>query len=469
MEAARKDNEQAAVLYLNTDRRGPAAATLAHQLYVVLDSRLPARLPDLSDQPEGSRANPLKPDEDVIGTIATADGSLDLVLERVGRTWLFSRKTLNAIPEVFAEIDLVSVDRYLPDFLAKRRIGGIRLFEWLAALLLIPIVYMLIGLVGRIVRPVFAFLQRRYAWAGWLLELLAGPMRLFVLAGSIRWTVSVLQLPLIERVFWSTARTLILTAAVVWVLLRMNGSVERTIKQRLQAATVGEMSAMLRLARRLVDILIVAMGVVVLLQYFGVDPTAALAGLGLGGIAVALAAQKTLENVIGGVSIVIDKAVRVGDFLKIGDLQGTVDYVGLRSTRIRTLDRTILTVPNGQIATVNIETLSARDKFWFHHIVSVRYETTPDQMRAVIEGIYALLKAHPGVDQGMVRVRFLRFGPYALEIEVFTYIFATDWERFLDVQQELLLSVMGVVDEAGTALALPSQILHVAEGSRQKL
>src|SRR4029077_3588445 len=98
--------------------------------------------------------------------------------------------------------------------------------------------------------------------------------------------------------------------------------------------------------------------------------------LGIGGIAVALAAQKTLENVVGGVSIIVDHAVRVGDFLKLGDTVGTVDSIGLRSTRIRTLDRTMLSVPNGQIATVNIETLSVRDKFWFHHFVGLRYETT---------------------------------------------------------------------------------------------
>src|SRR6185436_9294793 len=137
-------------------------------------------------------------------------------------------------------------------------------------------------------------------------------------------------------------------------------------------------------------------GGLIVLAYFGVDPTAALAGLGIGGIAVALSAQKTLENVIGGVSIVFDKAVRVGDVVKVGDTSGTVDYIGLRSTRIRTNDRTILSVPNGQIATVNIETLSTRDKFWFHHFVGLRYETTASQMRAVLKGVCDLLGAHSG-------------------------------------------------------------------------
>ena len=140
---------------------------------------------------------------------------------------------------------------------------------------------------------------------------------------------------------------------------------------------------------------------------------------------MALAAQKTLENVIGGLSIIFDKAVRVGDFLKLGETLGTVDYIGLRSTRIRTLDRTVLSVPNGQIANASIETLSARDKFWFHHFVGLRYETTAAQMRSVINGIHTYLATHPMVDRSEpIRARFFRFGPFSLDIEVFAYVYA---------------------------------------------
>jgi MscS family membrane protein len=120
-----------------------------------------------------------------------------------------------------------------------------------------------------------------------------------------------------------------------------------------------------------------------------------LAGLGVGGIAVALAAQKTLENVIGGASIIFDGAVRVGDLLKVGETLGTVEDIGLRSTRLRTFDRTVFTVPNGQIANVSLENLSLRDSFWFHHIFSLRYETTAAQMRSVPQGITGLLEKYP--------------------------------------------------------------------------
>jgi MscS family membrane protein len=208
---------------------------------------------------------------------------------------------------------------------------------------------------------------------------------------------------------------------------------------------------------------VILAGLLVTLRYFGVNPTAALAGLGIGGIAVALAAQRTLENVIGGLSITFDKAVRVGDFLKLGETLGTVDYIGLRSTRIRTLDRTILSVPNGQVANVNIETLSARDKFWFHHVIGLGYETTSGQMRAIIENVRHLLVGHPTVDDEVIRVRFVRLGSFSLDVEISAYVLAGDWDRFLEIQQDLLLRIMEIVERAGAAIALPSQTLHLAE------
>src|SRR5262249_48050109 len=194
-------------------------------------------------------------------------------------------------------------------------------------------------------------------------------------------------------------------------------------------------------------------GILAGLHYFGVNTTAALAGLGVGGIAVALAAHKTLENLVAGVSLIFDQAVRVGDFLKVCDTQGTVQGIGLRSTRIRTLNRTVVSVPNGQIASVSLENLSLRDKFWFR----LRYDTTGSQMRSILERVSNLLRQHPLVERDSVRVQFLRFGAGSLDVEVFAYSFACDWSQFLGIQGELLLEIMEIVQAAGTRMALPSQ------------
>jgi MscS family membrane protein len=465
MAAARDGKLETASAYLNVTVRDHGTPDLARRLYVVLDSRLPARLNQLSDRAEGSLANPLKPDQDVVGTISTNNGPLDIVVEHVsagasGRVWLFSGATLDAVPAVYDEIHLVAVEPYLPRVLTAR-IGGIRLFEWLAFFVGIPVIYRVIGLFGRLSGPATERLRRRYGLPERTSKLTPGPLRLILIALAIRWLLSSLDLPLFERQFWFATARVLATVAIVWAGLLLNGFGERYLDARLRGSSIGD-SALLRLGRRLADVLVVAAGMLIVLEYFAVDPTAALAGLGIGGIAVALSAQKTLENVIGGVSIIFDKAVRVGDFLKLGDIAGTVDYIGLRSTRIRTLDRTIVSVPNGQIANVNIETLSVRDKFWFHHFVALSYETTAEQLRAIADDFRNLLDDNPRVDKTTIRARIIRLGSFSIDVEVFAYVFARDWNHFLEIQEALLLDIVETVERRGATIAFPTQTVHFA-------
>jgi MscS family membrane protein len=469
MNAARENQEDVAPLYLNSGLKGRDAIDLAHQLYVVLNSRLPVRVTILSDVPEGSLVNPLKPDQDVVGTINTSSGPLELIVERVDvgrgqRLWLFSRTTLQSIPNVYTEISLVTVDRFLPSFLTQSRIVGVRVFDWLVFLVGLPLLYRALGLLGWLLAPLVAIWRRFLGKAdGSALRHVHGSVRLLISAVLIRVFVLNVDLPLMERQFWAIVRAGLVIVGGAWLLLLFNSFAERQIQQRFSIAHFGESVALLRLARRVADVLVVCAGGLVALSYFGVDPTAALAGLGIGGIAVALAAQKTLENVIGGFSLVFDKALRVGDVLKLGEIVGTVEQIGLRSTRIRTMDRTVVSVPNGQIATVNIETLSERDKFWFRHVIGLRYETTPAQIRTIAKEMRDLLSRQPEADLDSVRVRFLRLGAFSLDIELFVYIFASDWNRFLEIQEALLLQVMEIVERSGTSVAYPSQTLHLTD------
>jgi Small-conductance mechanosensitive channel len=270
----------------------------------------------------------------------------------------------------------VSVDRFLPDVLTRHHIAGIRLSAWLACFVIIPILYRAMGFLSLLLAPANAIWRRRKGLPAQRAARTPGPIRLLLIALTIQGLLAVVSLPLFERLFWAMTARFLTTAAIAWLALLLIGFVERYLQRRLTGGQSGEVVGILRLGRRTADLLVVVAGALVVLSYFGIDLTAALAGLGIGGIAVALAAQKTLENVIGGISIIFDKAVSVGDFLKVGDTVGTVEEIGLRSTRIRTLDRTVLTVPNGMIAGVNVETISARDKLWFHHFVALPIATS---------------------------------------------------------------------------------------------
>jgi MscS family membrane protein len=468
LSAARKGNPEISALYLNTSLRGEAAQTLARQLAVVLDRRLPARLNELSDKPEGSIPDPLKPDEDLVGTITTTTGDLDITLDRVdrgkvGRVWLFSKKTLDSIPDAFQELNTPAVEQVLPRWLVNTRVAHIPLFQWLAVFVGMPLIYFLTGILNRVVSS-GAGAARRHLLRNTQAQnptVLAPPIRLLILAMIIRWLLWTVGLSLLARQFWSTAITVISIVAVVWLLILVNGWCERAYLRHLRSRSLSGAASLLRLGRRVLDLLILFAGLLFTLRHFGVNVATALAGLGIGGIAVALAAQKTLENVISGISLILDQALRAGDTLKLGDIVGTVEDVGLRSTRIRTLDRTLLSFPNSQIAAMSIETLSARDKFWFHHLVSLRYETTPEQMRLVVGGIQELLAQHSRVEAESARVRFLGLGTSSITVEIFAYVFALDWNHFLEMQEGLLLLVMDTIRQTGAEIGFPAQAVYL--------
>lgn len=474
--AARKSDYGVAAEYLNPRKRSKSATTLAEQLSVVLDRRLPASLIQLSDKSEGSLSDPLNPDRDLVGTITSANGNVNIFLERVNRgksgpIWLFSSDTLESIPDLYEEVNVVPISSVLPEYLVTTRIEGISLFGWIFVLVGLPLLYLLAVLLNRILSLLVGQLRRRWMKKAELPnpEILPIPARLLLIPITIRWFLSNVGLTLLQRLFWSSIATVIAVAATVWILILLNGRCEDYARRYLQGRNLAGATSLLRLTRRLVDVLLIFAGALVLLYHFGISPTAGLAGLGVGGIAVALAAQKTLENVIGGTSMVFDQVVRVGDFLKVGDILGTVDEVGLRSTRIRTLDRTVVSVPNSQIANMSLETLSARDKFWFHPLIRLRYETTVTQVQSVVNNVRTLLSEHGSVEGSSVRVRFLGFGPSSLDVDVFAYVHARDWNHFLEIQEGLLYAVMEIVQQAGAQIALPSQTFYVTPHSSADL
>ena len=463
--AARDDNFDLARQYLDTRQRDEDAERLAEQLYVVLDARLETRLVTLSERAEGSRANPLQPNQEVIGSVESRKGRVDIVLRRSARggtapIWLFASPTLTAVPDLYDEV--TASRNKLPSWFTRTRLRGVPIVEWIGVLLLIPGLYVSISFINRLMTPAVGAIWRRFRKPdGRLRAAVPGPVQLVLVALLGRWLLSSLSFSLFIRQAWSLASSLVVIAAVVWLLLLLNRWVETYARRHLPAAGTAAAISLIRLGRRMADVIMVFGGIIGVLLRFGVDPTPALAGLGVGGIAVALAAQKTLENVIAGVSLIFDQAVNVGDSLKMNEVVGTVDRIGLRSTRIRTMDRTIISVPNSVLANGSVETFSVRDKFWFHPVIGLSYETTPAQLRMVLDGLREMLRQHESIDASTVRVRFFRLGASSLDIDISAYLSVPSWEDFLAVQEELLLDATELVERAGTRIALPSQTTYI--------
>ena len=466
LSAAYNQKYDNAVQYLNTRARGNDAHVLAQQLFFVLDRKLPAKLNQLSNDPLGSLSG-VDPRRELIGSVVTVHGDVDIYLERVDRPngqpiWLFSRDTLADIPGVYDEISAANVESYVPGFLLKK-LFGVTLFGWTYFLVLLPLLYLALSLINRLVGAALDYALRKWAHRPLTqkLTILPHPLRLLLLAATIIATAHEFNLSLLARQVGSTVALLLMIVGFVWTMFLVNARCETYLKRRMEAQGRLSSTAVLRPARRVMDFIAIVVGFMVLLFKLGINPSATLAGLGVGGIAIALAAQKTLENVIGGASLIMDGAVRVGDFFKMGDVSGTIEVIGLRSTRVRTMDRTIVTIPNGQMATMVLENFSARDRFWLRHLIGVEYQTASSALTSVLAEVRALLERDSRVIPETTRVRFLRFGESNLELEVFAYVSARDMNHFLEIQEDLLIKIREVIGAAGVEIGYPTRAIYV--------
>jgi len=289
---------------------------------------------------------------------------------------------------------------------------------------------------------------------------LARPLR-WVLLGILFEICGMYSRTALSRSLWKDLGKILIVLGVTWLFMKMTGMLRATTVSRLTKRRSYDRVAVVGLLGRLAQIAFLIVGIFVVLHMAGVNLTAALTGLGIGGLAIAFAAQKTIENLFGGIMIISDHPIRIGDACKIGDVTGEVVDIGLRSTRVRTPDRTIVSIPNGQLATTNLENYTLRDKFWFHPVISLTQQTTADQMQMVLNSIHELLDKHPNVESSTARVRFITVRASSFDVEIFAYVLAPDFNKFLAVQEELLLQILEIVESSGTALALPTQVTHL--------
>ena len=464
------DYDQAAN-YLDTKQRGELARKLAEQLQAVLDRETSIDLGKLSRQPDGGLAGTQSPNRYLLGVVNTSSGKVDISLDRVPRgdnppIWLFSQATLRLVPEVYEDLGNNSeVERHLPGWLNVTFLR-VPLWKWCVGLISIPLILLLGSWIGRLLRPLLQSLVGRTSWDTQIdhAQRLVVPARV-VLFGILFLINASFSYTLMARSVWHRLGTLLIVLGVTWLAMRMVGIASGLTVARLKRIQSSEKIALAGLLGRLAQIVAFAIGILVVLYTIGVNLTAALTGLGIGGLAIAFAAQKTLENLFGGIMIISDRPVRIGDSCKVGDVTGNVVDIGLRSTRIRTPDRTIMTIPNGQLATMNVENYTLRDKFWFHPTIALRRETTVDQMQRVLSEIRELLDKHSHVESETARARFIGIAKESQDVEIFAYVYAADYNVFLATQEELLLRILGVVESAGTALALPTQVTRIVRGT----
>ncbi len=448
--------------------RGP---DLARELASILDRDPKFEVQYLSDAPEGDLADGLPPDLDKLDVFERNGQTIELELQRENQqgvqVWLVSADSVARIPQLSAAAGESEIEKKLPRALVVTEFAGTPVWIWLALILLALILSLVSRLLSRILIALAKPIAKHYAKTlqTYRLETFAEPLRLLVAIVVFRICMEAVAPSALVRDYLLKLLALLFIFGAASLVMRIVDVISDQAAARLDPRQRALSYSVFPLFVRIVKIFIFCIAILFVLSRWGYSTGTILAGVGVGGIAVALAAQKTIENLFGSISIITDRPVLVGDFCQFGTQTGTVEDIGLRSTRIRTQDRTVVTVPNSVFSTMTLENFSRRDRYWFHPTLHLRRDATAEQIREMVDAIGRILQQHPKVDASGVPVRFTKISNESFDLEIFAYVLTGDGNEYLKIQSELLLNLLEAAAALNVGFAVPFQESVVTERS----
>jgi MscS family membrane protein len=465
-----KDFTAAAHYLQPTSERDPNLTQRARELQELL-SRFQSKVALVSNDPNGAVEAGLPPGQVRAGVFVVGGTTVDLVLVRVddrdsGKVWLVSRETVAKIPGLYAQMKgegPTAGERIVPAALTSRHLLDMSLAQWLGWLVSIPISWLLAWLLGFLLsapRRVWRKLRKVHFRTVWETPL-GMPLRCIIAILLHALFVYQLEPPLLYRTYYFRFLAGLLAGCVMWFVSRLADQGFDYAVNRTRTQSPGGESILI-VMQRLAHVVMLIVALIIAFALFGFNVKTALTGLGIGGLALALGAQKTLDNVIGGVSMLMDKAVHIGNFCKIGAQVGTVEDIGLRSIKLRTLDQSLLVVPNGLLAQMQFENFGPRQKCLINQRFSLRIETRVEQLRFVLDRVQSMLDQQPAIETGTSRIRVANFAGAAFELELWAYVKTGDWTEFTVIRQDVILKIAEIVEAAGTRLAAPTQLTYLS-------
>ena len=446
---------------------GVTGPILAKYLRIAMDQSFWVDLDLLSDTPKGEQEDELPAYRDRIGRINIQGKSIDVLLQKVSRKdgvqiWKFSNATVAEVPAIIIASGYAKRWLWLEENLPAWSLLGLFLWQWIAFLGMVLIVYGVLFILTRLAG--LSFRKRNTEWDTKINIFICGPVRFLVLIFIARVFLFDLINPSVvaKSVFELNSLGIIV---VIWFLIKVIDLIRDLIKAKFVQRGDAAKAPVLRPLGAVAKLIVVAVGLLAWLENYGFEITTLVAGLGVGSFALALAAQKSIEDMFGALSLYLTEPIRVGEFFRFGDKLGVVEEIGLRLTRIRTLENTVLNVPNSKLASSEIENFTRRNKIWYHPTLRLANTTTPEQTQAFLSEGLAVLKNHPKIEQGSARLRFVGFGEYSFNFEIFSYILTTDYAEFLLYAEELHIQLIAVVHKLGTSFAVPTE-RHFIENPR---
>jgi MscS family membrane protein len=391
--------------------------------------------------------------------------------------WRWTRASLDRVDELYRRSYTKLGDAVIERLPASLRgeVLGVALWQYLALLLVL-----LVGLVARkiihfVVSNRITKLADRLGqkWAARFVDVFASPGATLVMALLLGVSYPYLRLPMQAALAVSTAVRLMLVLSLVWAVYRLVDVLAETMAAKAALTESKLDDQLVPLVRKSLKVLTVIAGLLFLLENLNVDVTSLLAGLGIGGVAVALAAKDTVANFFGSIMIFIDRPFQIGDWVVVTGVEGIVEEVGFRSTRIRTFYNSLVTIPNAKFMEANIDNYGARQYRRSYFTLNVTYDTTVDQMQSFVEGIRGIIQNNPYTRKDYYEVHMSGFGAHSLDVMVYFFFKVKNWSEELRERHHVLLEIMRLAADLGIVFAFPTQTLHVdslaAPGAERQL
>lgn len=463
MRAYAMGDTELAVHYLGG--KNPSEQT-ARRLYAALDIG-GELLPDLqlSDEPEGDTQDLLPTGVDKVGSIASQDGFTDVLMSRQKNKagqyiWQISEQTLKTLPKLQKKTSFVDYFGFEP--LKEYRLFGYTLSSLIGLLVVLGASllasFMVVWVLFYAVRWIYPKLSKQnFA----ITPRIILPLSLVMVTLFLPDILLKAGVPVTLRASVGRLKEAVAWGATTWLLVRVLDALFFHAQNLSIKKNRPEQVSILGLLRKLAKVLLLILAVIVVFGNLGFDLTTGIAALGVGGLALAFGAQKTIENLIGSVVVVADRPVRVGDYCKFGVHEGRVIDIGIRSTRVRTLNRTVVTIPNGEFSSLQIENYATRDMFHFLHYIYLKKDTPSATIAKLIKVFCEHLQNHPDVNHEWTQVRISELRQDCHVLELRAYIATDDVVVFYDKQSTLILELLGLMEEMNLAHALPAQELKV--------
>jgi MscS family membrane protein len=393
----------------------------------------------------------------------------DIYLEKVGDRWYYAENSIQAIPKIHKQVYPLGTDRILnliPQF-GQQKLLGLMLWQWLGLLIVSVLAWLFYFILAKLLRPIVRRISRSRLYPSLiskqLVRKLARLISILLIVRLLRAFIPLLQMPVeINSLIINGLKLAslfifaVIGLRIIDVIMAYVGQFTKTTESKMDEQLVPILT-------RAIQSIVIVIAIISALRLFNINVTALIAGVSIGGLAIALAAQDTLKNLFGSVTIFFDKPFQIGDWVNFGEVDGTVEEVGVRSTRVRTFANSLVYVPNGKLADMVINNYGLRVYRRYNSNISITYDTPPVLIDAFIAGLKEIVALHPGTRKDYYEIHLNQMSANSLDILFYIFFAVGDWSDELKARHQILMSIIQLADQLGVRFAYPTSTIHIEE------